>query len=643
MWLSRKVDSQVQIQVQIRNNSGRTLFKSLFLFVVVAAALLLLGVSFLRRGGKGTVEATNHSPVESAALAAVEGLGRIVINTEEFGYIALASQPANGTMAAAGDGYSLPIRGINEIAATIRLDMIIADKLGEPLIKEFAAQDYKAFLRVKSKLVEELSKSLEEKSECRDRNNEVVKPHAIATSVYQKLEFAGVKEDKIKIPVLKLSLGCLKEPGLTDTPLPSTEKGFYKSYKDEVYDGNSFVLAGLGEKPIVIEKNNWVEKPEKLAYFIPSIIKVEVLEPGSKKVAETACAQPAGGSKFRAVPGALTISFPDGQPPEIKRPHDIYLNKQLNNPELEPMKLVTARGGDFPTDPGSFLDSYKWPLNNVGDWEPTANVWRLALYDWIRRAGAIANVESVVNMQEVTLDRARPENILWKAPLIHNGPYVTLQPISSGIVHIFEFGKDGIVDYRSKIIMPYPIYPASESQLTGRGIAALTFSEVGEKTIHLPTTPKPKKVVLKAAYDIYIRDNVRNLGSLSGGKHGGEPLAMPVLSALYKSPLRPQGAELPFFVVETVALEEEEGGTARIYNKGKQIGYQPTIAPQSDFGESTNPKPPYVKAVPFGRGPRPFYKVSGSAVDIRFRRQLDVSELNDELSTGYFGITQEDK
>lgn len=629
--------------MQIRNKSGRTLFNSLIFFVVVAAALLLLGVSLLRRGGKSATEATNHSPVESAALAAAEGLGRIVVNTDEFGYISLASQPANGTMAAAGDGYSLPIRGINEIAATIRLDMIIADKLGEPLIKEFAAQDYKAFLRVKDKLVDELKKSLAAESQCRDRNNELVQPRAIANDVYRKVKFAGAQNGEIKYPELKLSLGCLKEPALTDTPLPSTEKGFYKSYKDAVYDEKSFILAGLGEKPLVIEKSLWIEKPDDLAFFIPSIIKLEVLEPGSKKVAETACAQPAGGAKFRSAPGALTISFPDGQPPEIKRPRDIYLNKQLNNPELEPMKLVTARGGDFPIDSGSFLDSYKWPLNNVGDWEPTANVWRLALYDWIRRAGAIADIESVMNMQEVTLDRARPENVLWKAPLIHGGSYATLQPISSGIVHIFEFGNDGIIDYRSKIIMPYPIYPASENQLTGRGIAALTFSEVGEKTIHLPTTPKPKKVVLKAAYDIYIRDNVRNLGSLSGGKHGGEPLAMPVLSALYKSPLRPPGAEFPFVVVETVALEDEEGGTARIYNKGKQIGYQPTIAPQSDFGETANPKPPYVKAVPFGRGPRPFYKVSGSAVDIRFRRQLDVSELNEELSTGYFGITQEEK
>ncbi|MEZ4536892.1 MAG: hypothetical protein R3D26_18125 [Cyanobacteriota/Melainabacteria group bacterium] len=162
-----------------------------------------------------------------------------------------------------------------------------------------------------------------------------------------------------------------------------------------------------------------------------------------------------------------------------------------------------------------------------------------------RRAGAIANVESVVNMQEVT-DRARPENVLWKAPLIHNGPYVTLQPISRVSFMTLNSATTELSTIEAKTIMPYPIYPASESQLTGRGIAALTFSEVGEKTIHLPTTPKPKKVVLKAACDIYIRDNVRNLGSLSGGKHGGEPLAMPVLSALYKSPLRPQGVE-PLF------------------------------------------------------------------------------------------------
>ena len=652
--------STSKYQSNSRSRSGKTLLSSLVIFLIVLSALGILAFSFLRLGINAGKKFT---PVQETALTCAEAIAKIVVNTEEFGFVSIANLPPNGTAALAADGYSLPVRSINDIIATIRLDFIVADALEQPLMKEFALSDYRKMVVAKEKLINTLQEAIKKGGSATDRNGRKIEPYKVALQTYR--EASGIssgsgnspktekgKKANTRAVALTLKLGSLTKASPTSIKVPEPitkaslkseqyNEGYYLSYVNLPYDDKDFVLGGIGKKTRLIEPEIWTEEVEELPYQIPTIIKVEISKGKNEK--ESACAQPSSDPTKRPVPGALTISFPDGPPPEIKHPGDIYENKQLNSPEFEPMKLSSSRGGDYPVDSGSFLDNFNWPLNQVSNWESTANVWRLALYDWIRRAGPEANIDSIVRMQKVELDMPKPANLLWKAPLIHGGDSVTLQPISSGIVHIFKFDKDGIIDYESKIITPYPLYPSSENQLFGQGIAALTYSEAGEQTIHLPTVPTPKKIVLKAAFDAYIRDSVRIPGSISGGRHGGEPIAMPVLSAKYQTPTRLYDREIPYFVISPVVLnEEEEESTARIYNKGKQTGYQPTIAPQSDVGDGSNPKPPFVRPMPFGRGARPLYRVSGTAVDIRFRRQIDVSELNDDLSTGYFGIVKPD-
>lgn len=74
------------------------------------------------------------------------------------------------------------------------------------------------------------------------------------------------------------------------------------------------------------------------------------------------------------------------------------------------------------------------------------------------------------------------------------------------------------------------------------------------------------------------------------------------------------------------------GGTGR--------GFPPLITPQTDTGELMVPASPVVTAMPTTSSTtRPFYQTSGTAVDIRFRRQVDVTNLTLTFDVGYIGET----
>jgi len=108
-----------------------------------------------------------------------------------------------------------------------------------------------------------------------------------------------------------------------------------------------------------------------------------------------------------------------------------------------------------------------------------------------------------------------------------------------------------------------------------------------------------------------------------------EPITIDLVSDQAEEPDFEKGRRKPF-------------GKGRVGVMGAQdAGYPPLITPQSDFGETINQTSPFVRPMPFGSGVRPLLRAS--AVDIRFRREVDVSELTGSTVTGYFGITQSDQ
>src|SRR5579885_854838 len=105
------------------------------MLVVVTAAcfiiivLLLLAVSYVRFTGTRLEQRT---AIESAAIAAAKDLSRICINTPECGWVSLSDYAPNGSATQAPDGFDLPVRSINTLIGTARLDLIIAHQLNAP-------------------------------------------------------------------------------------------------------------------------------------------------------------------------------------------------------------------------------------------------------------------------------------------------------------------------------------------------------------------------------------------------------------------------------------------------------------------------------------------------------------------------------
>ncbi len=148
-------------------------------------------------------------------------------------------------------------------------------------------------------------------------------------------------------------------------------------------------------------------------------------------------------------------------------------------------------------------------------------------------------------------------------------------------------------------------------------------------------------VTLRKRWDVFVRDEVRVPGKNLGGKHGGEPL-----NNSYVAHRNPDQLYM------NIAMQGSDGNSQALSTgfssgakkKAKKPGTIPLIGSQSDFAESMmtiTPAPPFTQYQTGGSGVRPTYTANGTAVDIRFRRQVDVSKISKQLgfSVGY--LTEE--
>ncbi|HMO24518.1 MAG TPA: hypothetical protein PKC98_26440, partial [Candidatus Melainabacteria bacterium] len=328
-------------------------------------------------------------------------------------------------------------------------------------------------------------------------------------------------------------------------PVPANSRigNNYKSYVSIPVTAGGvttrFMFGGIGNTIRIVDHKKWVATLPSAPYDFPTIIRAEaqqlikdVQHPNGERVRAVACAQPASVFDPLPRPGALSISLPDGPVPELTKPADIYQNAKLNNPGIDPADLLTAEVGDYPMDAGSRMANLVWPLDSSNSMQPTANIWRVALHDWIRRAGTKANISSVVNMETLALAAPSPATINWVAPLVQGGAPQNLGTIPAGIIHIYKWQPNGTISYQYR--------PLTMSAIEKSGSGKFTVS------IALPSDPTdPKDVVFEDDWDAYIRDEVRNRGVVNrptpspptpynnyGGKHAGEPLGKPAVAFL---------------------------------------------------------------------------------------------------------------
>ena len=452
--------------------------KSGNMLVMVAATAILLvccllfGLQYLSVN-RGHME--QRTAAEAAALAAAQGIGKIAVNTSEFGWVGLSAVGPVAQTTLAGDQWYCEVKSINEIIGTARLDYIIACQLNDPFLKALALQDQQKAISASNQLITAIQGSLVSGGKATDVYGNAVTPYSDAQTAYMN---NNAKQSTYVAGSLKLSLGTLVGGVGTAIPVPNPNSlaqlnpsqmvgSNYLSDMDLSYNGQDFYLASSGTQVALADATKWQAASGSQ---IPAVVKIDADNQFTNQ-GQTytqhfiACALP-GSDVKRPACGALTISFPDGPPPEIASPQDLFNWTQLQTTNCD---VLTSAGGDYPYTPpaqiSSTLPSAWSPIPWPGGGQNVSNICKLGLYDWLREAGSGVNISSVPTMLSSKLNTPSPATTLWIGPDPFTSQPVTIGLIPTGIAHIYTFNPNGTILYRSKTVKPYPFMIAAENQL----------------------------------------------------------------------------------------------------------------------------------------------------------------------------------
>ncbi|MBX3138581.1 hypothetical protein KF707_20295 [Candidatus Obscuribacterales bacterium] len=673
-------------------------------FCILMVIILLFALGYVRLLGTSSEQKT---AIEAAALAAAREISKIVINTPEFGFIGLSDSAPNGSGTTAGDTFRTPVHSINTLIGTARLDYIIADALGSDgdEFKELALRDLAAAKTRADELIDRIDAAVLPGGVAQDKNGADVTPYTAAEDAYTQnvIRIAG-KCDYVT-GSMQITIGALANGAATNIPVPKPlssdpsldtsntivartydhfsgnwiNETYYKSYTSYPFDGQDFVFAAIGDSVRLVDPALWRATLTGLPYYYRTVVRAEALETvqdpdRTHTLKAVACAQPSNVWDPKPVPGALQISFPDGMPtgPEdITRPRDLY-GAASNNMAASGVgvDMYTANGGDFPVTTGSSIaaDNGSWPVPSDTT-QTAATACKIAVYDWLKRAGTKANVTSVIGMH------ATPFKEVTQAPLSLSALVPIGAPIAGsvprGICHMYFFDSDGVVSYDVKEQKPQPYYVVAENQTYMECFRAIDDGHVLAEQIELSglalgppvNAVDDGVVVLGPAYDMYIRLYSRRPGTMNGGRHAGEPMDNIWLVTQKPASVKLSGNRGAATVDSIVMSGRGAHGNMNGWknkNKGKDSGgistgtqgVPPAIIGRQDFPQSApatiDPNPAlYEKYDDTGGGPRLTYKSyssggtgDGTTSDIRFRRVLDIYKESapSQVESGYIGL-----
>lgn len=601
-------------------------------FMVVLGFILLFSIGYVRLLGSNQEQRT---AIEGAALAAAKDISRIVIDTPECGYVGLSDAAPVGKNTIANDNYFVQVRSINTLIGTARTNLIIATLLGDTCLQDLAREDLKNAKKVKTDLYTALDAAIKPGGSGKDLDGNVIFPYQDAEDAYKAnvVRMTGGASSYVS-GSLRLTLGCVQDPIQTNIPVPvptasapvpssQQQNNCYLSNMNVIYNGEDFVFAPTGNNISLVEPSKFVASVAGLPYQMPFVVRAEADHrvsdnnaPAGRVIHAIACAAPANNVDRRPAAGALVLSFPDGHLPEIQKPEDLYKDATLT--KEEPDDILTSFPGDFPSDPLAGMT--KTTIPGLSSKPTMADVWRACLHDWFRQIGPTINVQAAVIMQTTPLSAPPAPTVTWKGkdPL---GNIVTVGTVPGGCEHKYTWNPStGVINCTTKTITPYPYSVVGEAQVYAELVDHGIKSSMPELKLLGPIPFGSKKideVKLTKDWDVYIRDYVRSAGVTAGiatNKHKGGPRAM-----LDK----PRYLDANDFVT---------GGYGC-----KPKGAPPLISEMTDFAQSTVPPVPYASysSGPAGGQMRPSYLNNGVAVEIRFRRQV---ELKGSAVSSFIGI-----
>jgi len=634
------------IDQRARSSQGNTIVLIAAITLGIVTSLLFFCLNYARLVGSN---AEQKKAIESAALTAANDVSNIVLNTSECGYVSLSDQAPIGKGTVAGDFYYLPVRSVNTIIGTARLDAIIADKMpNSGIMSTLAQNDLKNAKSVIGQLSTVITASLSAAGspQALDRDGNAINVYLDAENAYKQNVSRMSGSAAYVANSLKMTLGSLTSQTETNIPVPTPTAtapvpaaqqgdGCYKSFINIPYKTTNYVFGGIGNSVRLVDTRDFVTNNPALAYQVPTIVKAEADEliktaqtPSGAVFHVAACAQPSSVFDPKPAPGALAIEFPDGALPEFQKPADLLSFAGLATGNSAKTDIETSTNGDYLVDPASGMSATPdpWPSNIAN---PTIqDVWACTLYDWIRRAGTKADINQVLAIQTAPFGASNPPTD-WLAQLDPLNPVITNittllggPKIPFGVMQLYKWDASGGIVFKTMPISPYPYEVVAEHQLYAEvfgnkeayksaTLPTLSFLNLILPSIDDKANGKVKNlkgdVIFLDKIDAYVRDQCRNQGTISGGKHGGEPM------------------EDTLVTVNPFGGDKGAGGYGC---GGPGSGSPPLLSAQSDFGDPV----PQVPPAPFvrystGSAPgatRPTYRTTGLCGSIRFRREIQV-------------------
>ena len=443
--------------------------------VIVAVVLVQLGAGHITRQRQ-------VSALEAASLAAACEVSKLVVDDQYFGYIGLADQPPAVSGTAAGDGEPLPIRSINTILANCRLQLLVADQVGNPQLNELARQDLKEARRACREIEQLLAGMVldRQSGKGKDAQGRALNPFQCAERSYrQSLGILSIAGDGN----FRLKLGWLEGNYWTTTPVAETSlskggqcesgQANYPACVDVPAVRESFFFAPVGKTASLVPVRSFrLPDGKRVCSVICAEVDIEDKQGGKTTVA--ACAQPWGGAD-RSPPPLMLMSFPSGLVAGADSLHSLLCGSYSD----VQVRTMSASMGDYPKDKNAQLV----PLDGTAR-RTVSTVVAEALHDWLRAVGTAPRLESVVEIVRTPFSTA-----------VKPGP-ITRQNIAAE------------VDSKGNVL------------LTNRTRSPFINQVVHENQIFSMSVPNGSP----AQISIFCRNQVRNLGHQRGGKHGGQAL-----------------------------------------------------------------------------------------------------------------------
>lgn len=489
------------------------------MLAIIILTFVLLPAGFLlnRCGLLLQTQSRYKSDIESVSLLVANDLAKIVVNDPHFGFISISNRPPIGKATIAADGEACPVTSINTLMATIRLDSIIAHEGGSNDLCQLADTDYEYAKETTRLLQSTLNLATQTKAtgKCFDMNGKPVALYADAEKLLQKNLQSNNGGQPVSMRNLRISLGWLRDGGITNTPLPQPhslahvrkefqEGGKYKACLDAAAFGKSYFFAPAARAASLVDETMFAPPDGKR---FCSVVKVEAdiqdtnifeRSPGQKWLHIAACAIPPDSLQM-APTGAFLIFFPCGLAPALKNLSDLLGSP---NDYERPSQFYQAVNGDFPLDPSATTSAARlapWAEQDIN----SNRVIAAGLYDWLRACGIRPRIDCTLQALKSDFNRSLQSSNL-----------------------LYEFEPRGNVIISSLPSMPLPISVLSDEQV---------FVETRGQN-----------------YAVACYDNVHNMGTICGGKHAGQPLVGDPVN----------WCELPYFGLSADAARSMGRGSA---------------------------------------------------------------------------------